>query len=80
MMNNDRGKTKEHANRESAETLKEKQIEERYRNLFEYADDAIFIMDGLKFTDCNPAAISIFRCDDKNDLVGHTPLDYMPEK
>ncbi|MFC1979103.1 ATP-binding protein [Chloroflexota bacterium] len=54
--------------------------EERHRTLFENAIDAIFIMEGHHFTDCNPAAVSMFKCDKRSDIIGRTPQDYAPEK
>ena len=46
--------------------------------IFETADDAIFLMDGLRFVDCNPAALRMFGCNSKNDVVGQTPMSFSP--
>lgn len=54
--------------------------EERYRILFETANDAIFILDGETFTACNEATICIFGCDDKSDIIGHLPWEFSPAK
>jgi PAS domain S-box-containing protein len=53
--------------------------EDRYRTLFESADDAIFIMEGEKFTLCNKATLDMFGCSDRNDIIGYSPWDYSPE-
>ncbi len=52
--------------------------EERFRTLFESASDAIFMMKGPLFTDCNSATEKIFGCL-KNQIVGQTPIRFSPE-
>ncbi|MEI6134750.1 MAG: PAS domain S-box protein [Desulfomonile sp.] len=54
--------------------------EERFRNLFETANDAIFLMDGEKFIQCNSKALLMFGCREEKDLVGHTPMEFSPHK
>ena len=49
----------------------------RYRNLFESAGDAIFIMDGGTVIECNARALEIFRCD-RDWLVGAGPDVFSP--
>jgi PAS domain S-box-containing protein len=46
--------------------------------LFETADDAIFLMEELRFVDCNPAALRMFGCHSKDDVVGQTPMSFSP--
>lgn len=46
--------------------------EERYRLLFESASDAIFIMDGDRFVDCNAATLRMYDCS-REDLLGQHP-------
>lgn len=62
-------KQAEHALRDS---------EERFRTVFESAYDAILLMDGDTFIDCNAQAVEMYGCEDKSDLVAHTPLDFSP--
>ena len=52
----------------------------RFRTLFETANDAILIMDGEKFVECNASAIDMFGCRHKSDIVGHTPVELSPAK
>ncbi|HTT68350.1 MAG TPA: PAS domain S-box protein [Gemmatimonadales bacterium] len=52
--------------------------EERFRTLFESADEAIFLMDGAVFIDVNAKCVDMFGLRDRNDMVGHSPMDYSP--
>ena len=49
----------------------------RYRMLFEAAGDAIFIMEGETFVDCNPRTLEMFRCT-REQILQHTPFDFSP--
>lgn len=57
-----------------------KESEERYRGIFETANDGIFLMDGKLFIDCNGTTIKMFGCSKKSDVVNHTPFDFSPIK
>jgi PAS domain S-box-containing protein len=46
--------------------------------IFESADDAIFLMDDLRFVDCNAATLRMFGCNSKDEIVGQTPLVFSP--
>ena len=52
--------------------------EAQYRTLFDHAGDAIFLMQGDHFVDCNPATLAMFACK-RNEIVGSTPQRYSPE-
>jgi|GEM_PF-938367 len=52
--------------------------EEKFRTIFENANDAIFLMKDSKFIDCNSKTLEIFECT-KEQIVGKTPLDFSPE-
>jgi PAS domain S-box-containing protein len=54
--------------------------EERFHNLFETANDGIFLSDGSTFIECNAKAVQMFGCVEKNDIVGHTPTEFSPDK
>jgi PAS domain S-box-containing protein len=53
-------------------------IETLLDTLFESAEDAIFLMDGLYFVDCNPATLRMFGCPTKEDIIGKTPFSISP--
>jgi PAS domain S-box-containing protein len=52
--------------------------EERYKTLYNYANDAIFLMNDNVFLDCNLKTEEIFGCS-KDKLIGCTPLEFSPE-
>lgn len=53
--------------------------EERYRRLFDSANDSIFLMDGDRFVSCNQATIEMYGCKDEFEVLNHTPWDFSPE-
>ncbi|HEX7836860.1 MAG TPA: PAS domain S-box protein, partial [Kofleriaceae bacterium] len=48
--------------------------------LFEAADDAIFLMNGERFADCNPSTLHMFGCKAKTDILGETPVRFSPDR
>lgn len=52
--------------------------EERFRTLFETANDAIMLMDDNTFIECNPRSAEMYGYSDRNDLIGLTPMDISP--
>ncbi len=56
-----------------------KEEENRYRTLFESANDAIFTMSKDTFLNCNQMTLQIFECEKKEDIIGHTPWEFSPE-
>ncbi len=56
-----------------------KKREEKYRTIFESANDAIFIMKEDRYVDCNEEALELFECD-REDIIGKPPYDFSPEK
>jgi PAS domain S-box-containing protein len=48
--------------------------------LFETAGDAIFLVDGLRFIDCNPSTLDLFGFQSKAEVVGRTLTDFSPER
>lgn len=54
--------------------------EEKFRTLFQNANAAIFLMDSGKFIECNAKAPELFGCGEDKDVLGHTPIEFSPEK
>ncbi len=52
--------------------------EQKYRKLFENANDGIFMMKGSTFIECNKKVEEIFGSPRK-EVIGSTPLDFSPE-
>ncbi|MCJ7434173.1 MAG: GAF domain-containing protein, partial [Anaerolineales bacterium] len=53
--------------------------EEKFKTLFNSANDAIFTMNHTTFLDCNATTEKIFRCS-RDQIVGHSPVDFSPEQ
>ncbi len=64
------------ARQRGTEALRES--EERFRMLFENASDAIFILQGERFVDCNARALVMFGCASREQFVGHPPYEFSP--
>lgn len=47
--------------------------ETKFRAIFESSADAILLQDDHGFIDCNPAALKLFGCASRNDLIGQHP-------
>lgn len=60
--------------RETMTALRESK--ERYLTLFETANDAIFVLEGETFLDCNQQAIRMFGFENKSVIIGRTPMDF----
>lgn len=56
-----------------------KESETRFRALFEKANDAIFLMDGETFIDCNPKTLAMFRCR-REEIIGKPPTAFSPAR
>ncbi|MGD0821948.1 MAG: PAS domain S-box protein [Desulfomonilia bacterium] len=57
-----------------------REAEKRYRTLFESANDAIFIMSGDRFIECNQMTLKMFGCDTKDDIFGRRPWEFSPSR
>lgn len=54
-----------------------RQSEEQYRTLFESANDAIFLMEGDRFMECNHKTLEMFGCT-MEQIIGETPYRFSP--
>ena len=53
--------------------------EEKFRLLFEQSSDAHLIFDENGIIDCNNAAVTMLRCQDKEELLSKHPAEFSPE-
>ncbi|MBU3551350.1 PAS domain S-box protein [Polynucleobacter sp. MWH-Berg-3C6] len=53
-------------------------IASQFKLLFESSPDAIMLLDGKEFYDCNPATLSIFGCAKRSEFVGKHPSQFSP--
>ncbi|MCA8942778.1 MAG: response regulator [Planctomycetes bacterium] len=53
--------------------------QDQYRILFERSADAILIIDGDRFIDCNQATVDMLRCKDRAELLQTHPSELSPE-
>ncbi len=56
-----------------------RESERRYRILFETAQEAILVMKGIIFVDCNPAAERLLGCS-RSEILGSSPFRFSPER
>ncbi len=56
-----------------------REAENRYRTLFENANDGIVLLDGDRFIDGNPYACQLFECSHE-ELIRVGPFDFSPER
>lgn len=64
--------------RVDSESIVLKENIQLYRTVFEAANDAIFVMKGDRFIECNQKTMDIFGCDKPEDIIGHTPFEFSP--
>lgn len=50
--------------------------ETKYKELFNDANDAIWLLDEDIFIECNKRAIELFDCRNSKDIIGYSPLDF----
>ncbi|OPY75520.1 MAG: Blue-light-activated protein [Syntrophorhabdus sp. PtaU1.Bin058] len=61
--------------KEAEEALKDSAV--KYRTLFEHANDAIFLMSGDIFIDCNTKTLEMFQCT-REQIIGQPPYKFSP--
>ncbi|RLC72758.1 MAG: diguanylate cyclase, partial [Chloroflexi bacterium] len=57
-----------------------RESETKFRLLFERSPDAMLLLDGDVFVDCNQAAVQMMRCASKEQLLALCPYDSSPER
>ena len=57
-----------------------KERESKFRLLFERSADAMFLLDGRKFIDCNNAAVEMMKCSSRTELLDIHPSEISPER
>ena len=60
--------------------MRREENESTFRLLFEQSPDAMLLLDDDVFTDCNPAAVEMFACSDKKQLLSLHPSNLSPER
>ena len=56
------------------------EIEQQFSALFSLSPDAIMLLDDDIFFDCNPAALKMFGCANRNEFVGKHPSELSPQE
>jgi len=56
-----------------------KEQESIFQTFFESSSDAFIVIENGKFIDCNDAALEIFRCKSKEDLILKGPASFSPK-
>ena len=67
----------------SARKLAEKQLlrsEEKFRTLYDYTSQAVFLFAGHKFIDCNTATLELFGCKTQAEFCSHSITALSPNK
>jgi PAS domain S-box-containing protein/putative nucleotidyltransferase with HDIG domain len=55
-----------------------RQSESKYKVLFEHASDAIFLVRGGMFVDCNTKTLTMFGCE-RAQILGHSAFEFSPD-
>ncbi|MEI6898992.1 MAG: PAS domain S-box protein [Bacteroidota bacterium] len=51
----------------------------QYRNIFENANDAIFLISENRFIECNQKSVEMYGCENKQDLLNRYPWEFSPQ-
>lgn len=73
------GRLRAHNERLQAEAAAAASAHEKFRVLFEYSSDAHLIFDERGIIDCNNAAVTMLRCEDKAQVLNLHPALLSPE-
>jgi len=64
---------------EQDDDYSERRHDRLFRQVFEASEDAVLLIDGDQFIDCNPAAVRMLRCQSKRDILPVPPWGVSPE-
>lgn len=66
--------------RDHLERLEERRHDRLFRQVFEASEDAILLIEGDQFIDCNEAAVRMLRCGSKDEIIPVPPWGVSPER
>ncbi len=78
IMTNDILKLQKEIERLKKEVSQLERREDKYHRMFTTANDAIFILRGDKFIDCNEKTLEMFRCK-RDEIIDHPPYEFSPK-
>jgi len=52
--------------------------EEKYRALFETANDCIHLIEGDRWIECNTRGLEMYGCKSRDEMIGTSPADFSP--
>ncbi len=55
-----------------------RESEEKYRALFESANDCIHLIEGDRWVECNSRGLVMYGCASRAEMIGTTPADFSP--
>jgi PAS domain S-box-containing protein len=62
--------------RQAEQALQDSEV--KYRSLFEYTPDALMMIDGNNFVDCNTATLRMFQCSSREEFLSKHPGELSP--
>ena len=55
-----------------------KKLAKQFQDLFDNSRDALLLLDDRGFFQCNEAAVEVYGCSSKEDILGKNPIDFSP--
>ncbi|MEJ1959709.1 MAG: PAS domain S-box protein [Nitrosomonadales bacterium] len=66
----------ENKRKQTEESMKNMAV--KYHTVFDSSSDAIMLLDGKHFFDCNKAALKLFGCSTRDEFIGKNPAEFSP--